>query len=562
MSPKKQITVLDVSAFSYEERVSAAILQGIINRDGPLVFLDYGYYDDPAARRTNELFMDDEYWFGKYRGMLGNQDQNNLDYYVQEHQFPTRKIKTLNDLIDEYKEKIKGYVVWDDLQPDTINLAAMLAGLEDLAAVSPEAEAWIAELGLVKKHDLRGRWQERVAIYSWAFENLMPRCQAGSIACLEPDWKRPEFLDYVTQNRIFTYNLSSSVKGFGSTLLLLLSFGPAWLRELLFALRLDGLLKRLALAWMGAKSAEVRLSNRLQRAVEAKPYPTIFGWHTRRDDELSFMFQLSSNGLRLVPSHLAGNFSFHSRVQPLGSFNPDPLPQVKLDPQGVYVTFTLSDGDQLMMMNTAELGNWNSQLRGSIPFNWETQPLLCEFAPALFERYWRTKTPQDCLVAGPSGAGYIVPPLAGDFSSYMRNSAAICAKAGIRVVTTYVADPPARVLKQLVENKGGLLGFLSGYAIVSRAPQVLIHDTPVIANEIPLAANIWDTADQLLQRAQELIDQPVQRPRFIGAHLFAYRTSLDDVAGFMQKNQREHVHFVRTDEFLIAARQAMQQKNL
>mgnify|MGYP000879928936 FL=1 len=558
MSPKTSITVLDVSKLPYEERISAAILQGLINREGPLVFLDYGYYDDPAARRTNEVFMDDEYWFGKYRDMLGNQDQNNLDYYVREHDFTVRKAKSLDDLVKEHRESFKGYVVWDETQPDTINLAVMLAGLEDLIAVGPGQEEWAKSFHLPKTHDLRGRWHDRVEIYTWAFENLYPRCQAGLIACLEPDWKRPEFLDYVTQNRIFTYNLSSTVKGFGSTLLLLLSFGPPWLRELLFALRLDGLLKRLALAWMGAKSPEVRLSNRLQRAVEAKPYPTIFGWHTRRDDELSFMFQLSSNGLRLVPSHLAGNFSFHSRVQPLGSFTPDPLPQVELDPQGVYVTFTLSDGDQLMMMNTAELGNWNSQLRGSIPFNWETQPLLCEFAPALFERYWRTKTPQDCLVAGPSGAGYIVPPLARDFSSYMRNSAEVCEKAGIRVVTTYVADPPARVLQQLTAHKGGLLGFLSGYAIVSRAPQALLRGTPVIANEIPLAANIWDTADQLLQRVQELIDQPAQKPRFIGAHLFAYRTSLDDVARFMQKNQREHVHFVRADEFLIAAKQHFQ----
>ena len=558
MPPKTSITVLDVSKLPYEERVTAAILQGLINRESPAVFLDYGYYDDPAARRTNELFMEDDYWFGKYRAMLGNQDQNNLDYYVREHGFALRKAKSLDDLVKEHRELIKGYVVWDDQQPDTINLAAMLAGLEELAAVSPDREAWISGLGFTKKHDLRGRWQNRVEIYDWARENLFARCQPGFIACLEPDWKRPEFLDYVTQNRIFTYNLASTVKGFGSTLLLLLSFGPPWLRELLFALRLDGPLKRLALAWMGAKSAEVRLANRLQRAVEAKPYPTIFGWHTRRDDELAFMFQLSSNGLRLVPSHLAGNFSFHSQVKPLGDFAPDPLPQVELDPQGIYVTFTLSDGDQLMMMNTAELGNWNSQLRGSIPFNWETQPLLCEFAPALFERYWRTKTPQDCLVAGPSGAGYIVPPLARDFSSYMRNSAAVCEKAGIRVVTTYVADPPARVLKQLAAHKGGLLGFLSGYAIVSRAPQVLIQDTPVMANEIPLAANIWDTADQLLQRVQGLIEGATDRPRFIGAHLFAYRTSLEDVSKFMSGIHDEHVHFVRADEFLIAAKQHFQ----
>lgn len=555
MSPEKKMVVLDVSSLAYEERVCAAAVQGLLNRSGPNVFLDYGYYDDPLARRTNELFMDDDYWFGKYRALLGNQDQNNLDYYQQEHHFSVRRVPDLDTLIRENLSTFKGYVVWDDQQPDAINIAAMLSGLDGLIPVSPSMEERVSALGLQKVQDLRGRWSSGLEVYTWALENLFPRCKPGSIACLEPGWQRPEFLDYAVQNQLFIYNLASSAKGLGSTLLLLLAFGPPRLREFLFALRLDGPLKRLALSWMGWKSPEVKLANRIQQSVKALPYPTIFGWHTRRDDELSFMFQLSANGMRLVPSHLAGNFSFHSRVEPLGIFTADLLPEVQLDPQGIYVTFTLSDGDQLMLMNTAELGNWRSPARGTVPFNWETQPLLCELAPALLERYTRTKTAKDCLVAGPSGAGYIVPPLAGDFAAYMKSTAEVCAKAGINLVTTYVADPPKRVLDQLVQHKGGLLGFLSGYAIVTRAPQLLSNDTPVLANEIPLAANIWDTADQLLDRLDQLIQATEQRPRFIGVHLFAYRTSIEDVEKFIQKQNNPHLHFVRADEFLLLFKQ-------
>jgi len=83
-----------------------------------------------------------------------------------------------------------------------------------------------------------------------------------------------------------------------------------------------------------------------------------------------------------------------------------------LDPQGNYLTFTLSDGDQWMMMHSGELGNWYSSQRGRIAFNWVTQPLLAELASALMEKYNTTATENDCLIAGPSGAGYIVPPLA------------------------------------------------------------------------------------------------------------------------------------------------------
>ena len=555
MSPEKTIALLDVSSLAYGERVCAAAVQGLLNRSGPKVFLDYGYYDDPLARRTNEVFMDDDFWYGKYRAMLGNQDQNNLDYYTREHGFNVNTVNDLEELVKQNLSAFKGYVVWDDAQPDTINLAVMLAGLDGLIAVSPACEAWVKQFNLPKTHDLRGKWHDRVEIYTWAFENLFPRCKKGMLACIEPAWERPEFLDYAVQNNIFTYSLSSTFKGFGSSALLLLAFGPPWLRELLFALHLDGALKRLALSWLGRKSAEVKLSNRIQSAVESLPYPTIFGWHTKRDDELTFMLQLSSNGMRLVPSHLAGNFSFHSQVKPLGEFKTDPIPVVSLDPQGTYVTFTLSDGDQLMMMNTAELGNWNSAARGSIPFNWECQPLLCELAPALLERFTRTKTANDCLVAGPSGAGYVVPPLASHFTDYMRSTAQTCKKAGINVVTTYVADPPRRVLNQLVKHKGRLLGFLSGYAIVTRAPQALVQGTPVFANEIPEAAHVWDTAEQLLSRLEGLILTTNGKPRFIGVHLFAYRTSIDDVAAFIQQHSAEHLHFVRADEFLLLAQQ-------
>ena len=404
-SPTKTIEVLNVSTLPYEKRLCAAALQGLVNRPVPHIFLDYGIYDDPQARRTNEDFMDDATWFGKYRQQMGNQDQHNLDYYQQAHGYLVQPLASLEEAVRRQRQTLNGLVVWDAGMPDTANIALMLAAQEDLLVVEAGMLDWAQPFGLPVRHDLRGRWNERVALYDWAFDHLFPACKPGFAACLEPGWGRPEFVDYLVQNKIFTYSLSAKSGGAGDTLLLLLAFGPAWLREAIFALGLDSPLRRLALAWMGRKSAEVGLANRIQRAVQAKPYPTLFGWHTRRDDELAFMLQLSANGLRLVPAHLAGNFSFHSQVQPLGMPVHPSAPLPELDEQGIYLTFTLSDGDQLMMMNSGELGNWYSPLRGQVPFNWETQPLLTELAPALLEKFARTAAPNDCLVAGPSGAG-------------------------------------------------------------------------------------------------------------------------------------------------------------
>jgi len=544
------IIVLDVSHNCYAERVCAAALQGLLNQNKPFIYLDYGIYDDPTARRTNENFLDDEIWYSKYRGLLGNQDQHNLDYYHKKFNLDISYSSDLTSLIAQHLEIFTGLVVWDENMPDTVNVALMLSAQENLLPVILSQVDQFLGLGLVIKHNLCNRWSDRVTLYRWAFDNLFEKCKPGVLACIEPGWQRTEFLDYIVQEKIFVYSLSATAGGLGSQLLLLLAFGPPRLREFLFALSLDGIIRKFALALMGLKSAEVKLSNQIQKAVKAIPYPTIFGWHTRRDDELTFMLQLSSNGLRLVPAHLAGNFSFHAKLPATGTKPVQSSRQPILDPQGIYLTFTLSDGDQLMMMHSGELGNWYCPQRGSVPFNWETQPLLTEIAPALLEKYTSTATENDCLIAGPSGAGYIVPPLAPHLDVYAKETARVCEVAGIDVVTTYVADPPARILRTLAKYHGELKGYLAGYAVVTRAPAQLIQGIPIIANQFPKVDQIWLSAEDLLAKVQEEISRQHSFPVFIGVHLFAYRTTYDDIVRFVNDLQNDHVHVIRGDDFL------------
>lgn len=550
----KSIFILDVSGLSYSERVSAAALQGLVNRKRACLYLDYGFYDEPNARRTNEEFMNDENWFGKYRAFLGNQDQHNLTYYEQEHGFSLQKIADLMEAFRQFRSDYLGLVIWDDAVIDTINVAVMLAGQEKLI---PVTEGFIKKYTLQDipvLYDLRGKWKDRVQLYNWAFDTLFPKCKTGCIACVEPGWQRAEFIDYLVQERIFTYSLSSQYKGLGSQLLMLLAFGPPALREIIFALRLDAPIRRVALHWMEKRSQEVKLSNRIQKRVQSKPYPTIFGWHTTRDDELSFMLQLSANGLRLIPAHLAGNFSFHSRVKTLKpAQKPAQKParsQPVLDREGIYITFTLSDGDQLMMMNTGELGNWYSIARGQVPFNWEVQPLLREIAPALLDRYFKQATYQDCLIAGPSGAGYVIPPLLPDLPAYIKESVRICEDAGIQVATSYIADPNRRVLKQLERYSGDSLNYLAGYAVVTRTLRIHHKNFVFFTNQVPSVHEIWLPADQLLGKVQAMIEAVSERPAFVGVHLFAYRTTIADVVAFAEKITDEHVYIVRGDDFL------------
>lgn len=561
-SPKT--TLLDVSQFDYATRVCAAALQGLVNRQSPSLYLDYGIYDDPSARRTNENFLDDEIWYGKYRDLLGHHDQRNLDYYQQKFNLEINTTNNLKNIINDHLDTISGLVIWDEYNPDTVNIALMLSAQENLLPVTSNLINQLALNGFKIVHDLHNHWNDRVSLYEWAFKNLFQQSKPGYLACIEPGWERTEFLDYIVQEKIFVYSLSATSGGVASQLLLLLAFGPPHLREFLFRFSLDHPIRRLALAWMGMKSAEVRLANKILRAVKSIPYPTIFGWHTKRDDELTFMLQLSSNGLRLVPSHLAGNFSFHSKLPSNRSIQKPHPRHLELDPQGIYVTFTLSDGDQLMMMHSGQLGNWYDPKRGSIPFNWETQPLLTEIAPALLDKYIETATENDCLIAGPSGAGYIVPPLAPHLDKYVKETARVCALSGIDVVTTYVADPPTRILKSLAKHKGHLKGYLAGYAVVTRDPVQLIQDVPILSNKIPKVDQIWLSAKELLSVVEEKIKTFKSTPAFIGVHLFAYRTTFADVFQFVEQMQGNHKHlyFVRGDDFLELAKKHLKSETI
>lgn len=563
MSKQIESTVylVDCSELDYAARLTCVSIQGLLNRETARVYLDYGYYDKLSDRTTTEEFISDELWFGKFRQMVGRQDRRNLAYYQDAHGIEVQEVE-FPELLRKFRPNFKGAVIWDENLIETVSLAVMLSGQNNLLILSAGQSGLAEEFDLEIHTDLRNRWQDRLGVYQWALDNLFETSKPGYLASLEPGWRHPEFLDYVIRERIFTYSLATyregKIFGLGLNLLLLLFAGPRWLRNLIFGARLDGLIKSLARGLMHSASPETRLATKIQRRLPPKPFPTIFGWHTLRDSEMTFMLHLSMNDLRLVPSHMASNFSFHSQVPPLSEgfkqHHIDPH-EVRYDPGLTYLTFTLSDGDQLMMMSTNELGNWMAEARGQTPFNWETQPLLVELAPALLEKYYRTATELDCLVAGPSGAGYIIQPLNGKLGAYLAQTERICQAADIDVITSYDPAPARRVLDDLLGGANGVLGYLGGYLHFGAFLQeVNSSGTAFVTHRWPPLEGITASAEETLAGVKALLESD-SAPRFIGVHLFAYRTSLADVLAFVRDLDPQEVKVVRGDEFLILARQ-------
>nr|NIW44622.1 hypothetical protein [Gammaproteobacteria bacterium] len=237
-SSKNPIFLIDCSNLELDEKLTCVSLQGVLNRNAPRLFLDYGYYDKLSDRTTNEEFINDELWFGTYRSMIGRQDIRNLEYYQSRYQLDVQGVADYRQLMRDFKTSFRGCVIWDDSLPETISIAVMLSGLESLLILSP-GQVWLAgELGLLIAEDLRGRWRDRIDLYRWAVDHLLPRCKPGYAASIDPGWEHPEFFDYIIQNKIFTYSLATDNPNrlfrFGQKLLLLLFAGPRRLRNVLF----------------------------------------------------------------------------------------------------------------------------------------------------------------------------------------------------------------------------------------------------------------------------------------------------------------------------------------
>ena len=155
---QESVCVLDVQALGGDEQFTLSCLSGLANRAEPTLYL---LYNDT-----------DMLWIDYYRERFGI-----------EHHRPASHWDALELLAPKYA---KGLVVWDEDAPDTMNIAATYAGLENLLPVKAEAVPRWEQLGLTVKRDLRGRFagMDKTQVYEWAFRNLWPQCNHALVAGL------------------------------------------------------------------------------------------------------------------------------------------------------------------------------------------------------------------------------------------------------------------------------------------------------------------------------------------------------------------------------------------
>jgi hypothetical protein len=507
-----ELDLLDLEPLSSDEQLAATVLAGLINRDpsrGPMVYL---LGNQEEGRET---------WLGELRlEHLNRVPHSNLE-----------------SVVHRYRSDVGGLVVYDPALPDSINVAVTLCGLEGCIPASPElAERLASRVPLPIHTDLRGRFSSRLDAYAWQFIELWPRCSHRLLVGIPPAKGNPPtpygglLHDFAAAEQALVFWLDPELPGERSLLEAIFSAVP--------------------------------------------PCTPYLGWFPQDvAGEFSGTELASAHGVYVVAADYCANLSLLSASRraegpDLGVSTGDPSPPGGDDSSAVtasplslekkiYVTFTFSEGDNLQYMQHRMRRLWDDPARGQVPLNWSVSPCALDFAPALLDFYLGSRTAEDCLIAGPSGAGYCYPnawPVT-ELRTFTRQTANAMRRLGLELVwvlnrtagkSVTLTSEVARAYQEDISPLGMLLNY---------EPQA---ETVVLEEGLPQAVTAGvssrDEALRVLAFAALLWDESA--PLFISLGVLAWSMTPSDVAAVVGRLGESPYQVVRGDDFFRLVRQA------
>jgi hypothetical protein len=485
--PPGSLDVYNVCAAPFDVMLSAATMTGLINRQQARIYL----LSDGDAEPLRAA-------------LLGQ---------IPTGHHPTPAGDVLSELIGAYRSSVRGLIVYDPAMIDSVNIATTLAGLRDAVVVSPQQLESLSRHQLPVLADLRiFGWKNRLQAYRWAAHNLLRETSTRLVAGMGPTI--PGGLrSYLVASRAFVY----------------------WLNP-------RRLMPNPANGWMSERCLMKRI---LRRFAPGTPH---LGWFMH---ELSGVSLASQSALPVLPSDFFYNMEVWSAVtadvagiemagvgmagtSPATTFHRAPTHAI---PPKVYLSFAISDGDNLQYNQHRMYHLWQDPARGSVPIGWTISPVLQESAPMLADYYIRTATQYDELIAGPSGAGYILPSRwpGEQLPAFLRLTGSLMQRMHLAIIE--VLDRPgisllSRRTWQAAYAQAlapfGLIGILTGDAY-KRSGWRIVDGVPIIQN-LGLTKSVSMALD-LIKRNTPL---QITQPHYISIYMHAWTTTPSDIKTIAQ----------------------------
>lgn len=394
----EHLDVYDVRGASRDEQVAATIIAGIVNRPQPRVYLLTG--------------NDDDAWLKQVFSAL------------PQTVAPQRGRDALSALLDTYHSFCKGLIIFNPNLIDTINVATTIAGQRDGIVVSPDlAGEMQSKYNLPILEDLRKyQWSTRLQAYRWAQQNLLAGASSRIIAGLDPR-AFCGLRSFLVATRAFVYWLDSN------QYLPKLSNGVVSERSLVQQLYQHFAGRGIHLGWFVSEPSGVALTSRAAIPVLASDYFTNL--------EVWTALQIPERSVSLANEGGAAGDSIETKKDK------------------IYISFTMSDGDNLQYCQHRLLSLWGDKARGEVPVGWTLSPALLQTAPAMIDYYLRTATTNDEFVAGPSGAAYLFPSFwpEDQLSPFLQRTGKLMQELGMTTLEVLDSD----------------IVYSSGFPIVSKA---------------------------------------------------------------------------------------------
>lgn len=197
---------------------------------------------------------------------------------------------------------------------------------------------------------------------------------------------------------------------------------------------------------------------------------------------------------------------------------------LNLEPK-VYIAFISMDGDNPVLTLQHYSKDWDSPLRGKIPFTWGIPPKLIDLAPAILEYYYKTKTSNDYFIADVSGLGWHLTNHFDfkDFSNMPDITASYLRRLNIKIIKL-MGDKNndltnLHYMERIIDAYPEMLGFLEGYWPPDEQGYIMVKDSyPSVRLAInrPLR-HLGDTTDisALADAINNKINKNKNRPLFL-----------------------------------------------
>ncbi len=419
------------AARAWDECHAVATLQGIVNRDAPRLYVRLVEH---AGRNI------DDWWLARLSrpgGWLAGAERRN--------------VATLEQLVETFRDRLAGAVVYDAALPATSNVASTLAGVEDLVAIRFDETPGSVFDRLVRggprlpvRRSLVGPDALRLfrtagpaaaaladrspkcAAYEWARTELLAsgRCDPRYLAYyIDAWWIRHAAAGPANHHTLSNHDYFVARRALFCDLNCWGDERPVDDSQQPPGTDLATLRSILRTAAERSGGAILHIGGFTPWAYKYTSEPGCGGRHGGVDSEWELVRIASAYGGFIDADALGhgalanASFFMHYPLAPRHAQAPRPT-LAELATRGLrpgddrdFVMFYVGDYDSAAWVYQRMPDLWEDPRRGAVPLSWAISPALARRVPMALAHLWETRSPQDAFIAADNGAGYLNPQM-------------------------------------------------------------------------------------------------------------------------------------------------------